>query len=87
MSAERPEKIVEQNVGARGRRVANGTYIREALPGGGTRIKFEYAWQRAPLSERLASPVVRAVLRRGNERAMQRLAEQLGAQQRAAATA
>ena len=87
VSAERPEKIVEQNVGARGRRVASGTYILEALPGGGTRIRFEYAWQRAPLSERLASPLVRAVLRRGNERAMQRLAEQLAAHQRAAAAA
>lgn len=87
VSAERPKKIVEQNVGARGRRVANGTYILEALPDGGTRITFEYAWQRAPLSERLAAPVVRAVLRRGNQRAMQRLAEQLAAGQRDAAPA
>jgi carbon monoxide dehydrogenase subunit G len=78
VSGERPNKIVERNVGAGGRRVANGTYILEAVPSGGTRIVFEYAWQRAPLSERLASPLVRAVLRRGNERAMQRLAEQLG---------
>ena len=29
------------------------------------------------MSERLAAPIVRAILRRGNERAMQRLAEQL----------
>jgi carbon monoxide dehydrogenase subunit G len=77
VSAERPKKIVERNVGAGGRRVANGTYVLDATPSGGTRIVFEYAWQRAPLSERLASPLVRAVLRRGNQRAMRRLAEQL----------
>jgi carbon monoxide dehydrogenase subunit G len=82
VSAERPRKIVEQNVGSGGRRVANGTYTLEALPSGSTRIVFEYAWQQAPLGERLASPLVRAVLRRGNQRAMQRLAEQLAARPR-----
>ena len=51
----------------------------EQLPDGGTRIVFEYTWQQAPLSERMASPLVRGVLRRGNERAMQRLAERLEA--------
>ena len=81
VSAQRPAKIVEQNVGAGGRRVANGTYTLQDLPGGGTRIEFKYAWQRAPLSERLASPLVRAMLRRANERAMGRLAEQLAARQ------
>ena len=79
VSAERPKTIVERNVGAGGRRVANGTYTLEALPSGGTRIVFEYAWRQAPRSERLASPLVRAVLRRANQRAMQRLAEQLAA--------
>jgi hypothetical protein len=44
--------------------------------------RFEYDWQQAPFSERLASPLVRAILRRGNARAMQRLAEQLAAHQR-----
>jgi carbon monoxide dehydrogenase subunit G len=78
VSAERPKTIVERNVGAGGRRVANGTYILQPLPSGGTRIVFEYAWQQAPLSERLASPLVRTVLRRGNQRAMERLAERLG---------
>jgi carbon monoxide dehydrogenase subunit G len=79
VSAERPTKIVERNVGAGGRRVANGTYTLEPLPSGGTRIVFEYSWQEAPLSERVASPLARAVLRRGNQRAMERLAEQLAA--------
>ena len=80
VAAERPSTIVEQNVGAGGRRIANGTYILESLGDGSTRIVFEYAWQQAPLSERLASPVVRSVLRRANQRAMERLAEQLAAQ-------
>jgi carbon monoxide dehydrogenase subunit G len=77
VAAERPTRIVEQNVGAGGRRVANGTYELAELPGGGTRITFEYAWQQAPLSERLAAPLVRSILRRGNEEAMRRLADQL----------
>ena len=78
VSASRPEQIVEKNVGAKGRRVANGTYYLEEIPDGGTKIVFEYAWQKAPLSERLTAPIVRSVLRRANERAMQRLAQQLG---------
>jgi carbon monoxide dehydrogenase subunit G len=84
VSAERPATIVERNIGARGRRVATGTYTLEPLPSGGTKISFEYAWQQAPLSERLAAPLVRAVLRRGNERAMERLAEQLAARRNGA---
>jgi carbon monoxide dehydrogenase subunit G len=79
VSAQRPVSIVEQNIGARGRRVANGTYTLDALESGATRINFEYSWQRAPLSERLLAPVVRSVLRKANERAMERLAEQLPA--------
>jgi carbon monoxide dehydrogenase subunit G len=77
ISAERPATIVERNIGAGGKRIATGTYRLSDLPDGGTHIMFEYAWQQAPVSERLGAPVVRAILRRGNERAMQRLAEQL----------
>lgn len=77
ISADPPTTIVEQNVGAKGRRVARGTYRLEDLPGGGTRIGFEYAWRQAPLSERLAAPLVRATLSRVNEKAMRRLAERL----------
>lgn len=86
ISADPPATIVERNIGAGGRRIATGTYTLEDLPSGGTRIVFEYAWQQAPLSERLTSPLVRAYLRRANERAMQRLAEQLAARQGAAAS-
>jgi hypothetical protein len=82
VAADPPAKIVEQNIGAKGRRHGTGTYTLQELPDGGTRIAFEYSSQRAPLSERLAAPIVRSILRRGNQRAMQRLAEQLPAEAR-----
>ena len=47
----------------------------------GRDIGFEYRWQRAPLSERLAAPLVRAFMRRGTARAMRRLEEQLRARE------
>ena len=77
IAVERPNTIVERNVSAGGRRIATGTYRLEPLPSGGTRITFEYAWQQAPLTDRVAAPLVRAILTRGNQRAMTRLTEQL----------
>jgi hypothetical protein len=72
-----PRQIVEHNVGAGGRRHASGTYALDPLPSGGTRVSFEYAWREAPFSERLLSPLVRAVMRPPLQRSMHRLAEQL----------
>ena len=83
ITAERPARNVERNVGASGR-VATGTYTLDPLPGGGTRITFESAWLRVPRREALAAPLVRAVVRRGNKRAMERLAGQLRASNPAA---
>ena len=60
-------------------RTAEGTYTLQALPGGGTRISFEYRWITAPLADRLTAPLARAFIRRTNEKAMRRLAEQLPA--------
>jgi hypothetical protein len=77
IAAERPNEIVEQNVSAGGRRVATGTYTLKPAAGGGTLVAFEYAWKEAPLGERLAAPLVRAMLRSANRRALARLAEQL----------
>ncbi|MGN6168660.1 MAG: SRPBCC family protein [Solirubrobacteraceae bacterium] len=87
ISGERPVKIIEQNTGAGGRRVANGTYILEELPGGHTRVTFEYSWQRAPLSERLAAPIVRHIVHGRTQEAMQRLAQELTHRQTAGKTA
>jgi len=84
VAAERPVTIVEQNIGAGGKRVANGTYRLADLPDGATKITFQYSWKQAPLSERMMAPVVRGMLRRANERAMERLAEQLATREPAA---
>jgi hypothetical protein len=78
IDAERPARIVERNIGAGGKRMATGTYTLTDRPEGGTHVEFEYAWQQVPLSERVMAPVVRGMLRRANERAMERLEQQVG---------
>jgi Polyketide cyclase / dehydrase and lipid transport len=70
-------RIVERNVSAAGRRVAHGTYELSDRDDGGTHIVFTYAWTRAPLPDRLLSPLVRAVMRRGLQRSMDRLKGEL----------
>jgi hypothetical protein len=77
VAAEAPRTTTEESVSAKGRRRTRGTYLLEPLPDGGTRIVFELAWLEAPLSERLAAPLTRAVVRRANARSLQRLAEML----------
>jgi hypothetical protein len=77
VAAQAPERIVEHNVSAKGKRLASGTYELTELPGGGTRIQFTYSWREAPLADRLLAPLVRSLLRRGNEKAMARLRDQL----------
>jgi hypothetical protein len=69
--------IRERNVGAKGKRVAHGTYELSDLPDGGTHIQFTWALDKAPLADRALGPVLRGLLARGNAKAMQRLAEQL----------
>jgi uncharacterized protein YndB with AHSA1/START domain len=78
IDADPPARIVERNVSAGGKRVGRGTYELADLPDGGTRVTFTYAWDQAPAVDRALAPLVRAVLRRGNQRAMERLFEQLG---------
>ena len=77
IEAEPPVRNVERNIGAGGRRVGTGTYTLDQLPDGGTRVSFEYAWQKVPLSERLAAPFVRRIMRKAVEQAMERLAAEL----------
>ena len=79
IEAEAPCRNVERNTGAGGKRVGTGSYTLESLPGGHTRVTFEYAWQTAPLSERLAAPIIRIFMRRALEQAMARLGEELTA--------
>jgi hypothetical protein len=73
VAAERPRISMEESVSARGRRRTRGTYLLERLPDGGTRIVFEFTWLEAPLIERIAAPLTRAVIRRANARSLQRL--------------
>lgn len=77
--AEAPVRIVERNVARKAGRVGQGTYELATLPGGGTRITFEFRWLTAPLADRVASPLVRAFIRRNNETSMRRLRELLAA--------
>ena len=77
VEAEPPSRIVEQGVGAGGKRRTRGTYRLEQLPGGGTRISFELEWLQASRAERLAPPLIRAFVRRTSGKAMRRLAKQL----------
>jgi hypothetical protein len=80
IAADPPRRTVEETVGARGRRRTRGTYSLQETRDGGTNISFEIAWLRIPLLERLAAPITRAVMRRGNQRSLQRLALRLAEQ-------
>ncbi|HSR93239.1 MAG TPA: SRPBCC family protein [Solirubrobacterales bacterium] len=77
VEAEAPSRIVEEGVGAGGKRRTRGTYRLEELPGGGTRISFELEWLQVSRAERLAPPLIRAFVRRTSGKAMRRLAKQL----------
>jgi hypothetical protein len=77
VEAEPPSRIVEEGVGAGGKRRTRGTYRLEQLPDGGTRISFELEWLQASRAERLAPPLIRAFVRRTSGKAMRRLAKQL----------
>ena len=71
--------IKERNWAAKGKRVATGTYVLSDLPSGGTHIEFTFAFEQVPGRERPLVPLMRRMIRRGNERSMTRLAEQLAA--------
>jgi len=72
IAAEPPVRLVEQSTGAGGRCVTRGTYTLRELPGSATEVHFELVALAAPRGERLASPLARAWLRRGNAEAMRR---------------
>ncbi len=80
IDAQPPWRSTEESVGARGRRRTRGTYTLEELAEGGTRITFELDWLRMPLSERLAAPLTRGVVRRSSAKSLRRLAEHLANQ-------
>jgi hypothetical protein len=69
--------IRERNWAAKGKRVGTGTYVLSDTPDGGTHVEFTYAFEKVPAFERPLVPLMRRILRQGNERAMTRLAERL----------
>lgn len=77
IESERPERIVEEGVGLKGKRRTRGTYALEQLPDGGTKVSFELAWIEAARAERLIPSMTRAFIKRPNGKAMRRLAKQL----------
>ena len=77
VEAEPPSRIVEEGVGAGGKRRTRGTYRLDELSEGGTRISFELEWLEASRAERLCPPLICAFVRRANGKAMRRLAKQL----------
>jgi hypothetical protein len=72
--AEPGRMIRERTVAAKGKRISHGTYTLSDLPNGGTHIEFEFALQKVPAMERPLLPLMRKIVRKGNERAMERLA-------------
>ncbi|MGH2925372.1 MAG: SRPBCC family protein [Solirubrobacterales bacterium] len=79
IETEPPARIVEESVGAGGRRRTRGTYELEELSAGATRVSFELAWIEAPRLERIGAPLNRAFIKRANGKAMKRLARALTA--------
>jgi uncharacterized protein YndB with AHSA1/START domain len=77
LESQAPARTVERTVGAGGKRVTRGTYTLTEQPGGRTLVEFELVYERGPASERMAAPLVRSILRRANERALERLREVL----------
>ena len=68
------DKEWAEKEGPFGKRIAHGTYTLSDLPDGGTHIEFEFALQKVPAMERPLVPLMRKMVRKGNERAMERLA-------------
>lgn len=79
VDAEEGRMIRERNVAAKGKRIATGTYTLSDRRDGGTHIEFTFAFEQVPARERPLLPLMRGMIRRGNERAMARLAEELAA--------
>jgi hypothetical protein len=79
IASRRPETIVEESVGARGRRRTRGTYTLSDRPDGGTDIRFELEILEAPRAEQRTEPLMRLWLKRANGKAMKRLRKQLQA--------
>jgi len=79
VEAEQDRMIRERNWASKGKRVATGTYVLSDLPDGGTHVEFTFAFEQVPAREKLLVPLMRRMIRSGNEKSMQRLAGVLAA--------
>lgn len=77
VEAEAPVRLVEQGIGAGGKRRTRGTYTLEPAAAGGTKVSFELAWLEASRAERLLPPLTRTFVRRPLKVSMRRLAKEL----------
>jgi hypothetical protein len=77
VEAKAPNRIVEQGIGANGKRHTRGTYRLAERAAGETEVSFELEWLAASRAERLCPPLTRAFVRRPNRKAMRRLAKLL----------
>jgi hypothetical protein len=80
VEVEEDRMIRERNWASKGKRVATGTYELSDNPDGGTRVEFTFAFEKVPALEKPLVPVMRRMIRSGNERSLERLAEQLAVQ-------
>lgn len=72
-----PARIVEETIGAKGKRRSHGIWTLEPEGDGRTKVSFKIVTEQEPLHEKLLSPLARGFLERGNGRALSRLREQL----------
>jgi hypothetical protein len=72
-----PQKIVEEGVGAKGKRRTRGTYYLSDRPDGGTDVEFKLEWLEAPRGERLIAPLSRTFVKRTNGKSLRRLKKRL----------
>ena len=77
VESDPPQRIVEEGVGAKGKRRTRGTYYLSDRPGGGTDVEFKLEWLEAPRGERLIAPMSRAFVKRTNGKALRRLKKRL----------
>ncbi len=73
---EPPRRLVERLVAAKGKRRATSTWILEPDGEGATLVTFATVQEATPVLERPLGPLLRRWIRRGNERALERLRDQ-----------
>lgn len=77
VESDPPGRLVEEGIGAKGKRLTRGSYFLSDRPGGGTDVEFKLEWIEAPRSERLIPPLSRLFLKRTNGKSLKRLKKQL----------